>query len=154
LAGLVDFNEKNRAREMPYFDQEIFKQAEAKGPLTEKKYLDARSECLKLTRTEGIDAVVDKYKLDAIVTLTSGPAWLTDWVNGDTDTGGCSSPAAIAGYPHITVPAGFFRGLPLGLSFFGKAWTEPVLFRLAYAFEAATKARRRPQFLGGCELPA
>lgn len=154
LAGLIDFNEKNRTREMPYFDQEIFKQAEAKGPLTEKKYLDARAECLRLTRTEGIDAVVDKYKLDAIVTLTSGPAWLTDWVNGDTDTDGCSSPAAIAGYPHITVPAGFFRGLPLGLSFFGKAWTEPVLFRLAYAFEVATKARRKPQFLKGCELPA
>ncbi|HXR25435.1 MAG TPA: amidase [Candidatus Binataceae bacterium] len=151
LAGLIDFNERNRAREMPYFDQEIFQQAEAKGPLTEKKYLDARKLCLQLTRTEGIDAVIDKYKLDAIVTLTSGPAWMIDWVNGDTDTGGCSSPPAIAGYPHITVPAGLFRGLPVGLSFFGKAWSEAALFRLAYAFESVTKARQKPKFLAGVE---
>jgi amidase len=151
LAGLIDFNEKNRAREMPYFDQEIFKQAEAKGPLTEKKYMDARKQCLQFTRGEGIDAVIDKHKLDAIVTLTSGPAWMIDWVSGDTDTGGCSSPPAIAGYPHITVPAGLFKGLPIGLSFFGKAWSEPVLFRLAYAFESITKARRTPKFLDGVE---
>lgn len=154
LAGLIDFNDKNRAREMPYFGQEIFQQAQEKGPLTEKKYLDARQQCLQLTRTEGIDAVIDQHKLDAIVTLTNGPACLIDWVNGDSDTGGCSSPAAIAGYPHITVPAGFYRGLPIGLSFFGKAWSEPVLFKLASGFESASKARRPPKFLEGCELPS
>lgn len=151
LAGLIDFNQRNRSREMPYFDQEIFHQAQAKGPLTEKAYLDARKQCLDLTRSGGIDAVIDKYKLDAMVTLTSGPAWMIDWVNGDTDTGGCSSPPAIAGYPHITVPAGLFRGLPVGLSFFGKAWSEPVLFRLAYAFESIAKARQKPEFLTGVE---
>ncbi len=154
LAELIEFNEKNRSREMPYFGQELFEQSQAKGPLTEQKYIDARRQCLRLAREEGIDAVVDKYKLDAIVTLTSGPAWLIDWVNGDMDTGGCSSPPAIAGYPHITVPAGYYRDLPLGLSFFGKAWTEPALFRLAYGFETATKARRAPRYFDGEELPA
>jgi len=153
LAGLIDFNDNIGAREMPYFGQEIFHQAQEKGPLTEKKYLDARQQCLQLTRTEGIDAVIDRYKLDAIVTLTNGPACLIDWVNGDSDTGGCSSPAAIAGYPHITVPAGFYRGLPLGLSFFGKVWSEPVLFKLASGFESVAQARRPPKFLDGCELP-
>ena len=154
LAELIDFNEKNRAREMPYFDQEIFIQAQAKGPLTDQKYLDARKNCLQYTRTEGIDAAMDAHKLDALVTLTNGPACLIDWVAGDSDTGGCSSPPAIAGYPHVTVPAGLFRGLPIGLSFFGKAWSEPTLLRLAYAYEAATKARTRPRFEAGCEIPA
>ncbi len=152
LAGLIAFNEKNRSREMPYFEQEIFLQSESKGPLTEKKYLDARKECLRVTRTEGIDAVMDKNKLDAIVTLTGGPAWLIDYVNGDTDTGSCSSPAAIAGYPHITVPAGFFRRLPMGLSFFGRANSESTLLRLAFAFETATKARKRPEFRDGADV--
>jgi len=146
LADLIAFNEKNRAREMPWFEQELFLQAEEKGPLTDKKYLEARETCLRLARSEGIDGVIEKHKLDAIVSLTSGPAWLVDWVNGDQDTGGCSTPAAIAGYPHITVPAGRFKGLPVGLSFFGPAWSEPVLFRLAYAFEQQTEARQRPQF--------
>ncbi len=152
LADLIVFNEKNRSREMPYFEQEIFVASETKGPLTEKKYLDARRECLRVTRTEGIDAVMDKHRLDAIVTLTGGPAWLIDYVNGDTDTGSCSSPAAIAGYPHITVPAGFFQGLPMGLSFFGRARSEPVLFRLAFAFETATKARKPPAFRDGADV--
>jgi amidase len=152
MTDLIAFNEKNRNREMPYFEQEIFVQSEAKGRLTEKKYLDARKECLRITRTEGIDAVMDKHKLDAMVALTGGPAWLIDYVNGDADTGSCSSPAAIAGYPHITVPAGFFRGLPMGLSFFGRANSEPILLRLAFAFETATKARRRPEFRDGADL--
>ncbi len=152
LADLIVFNEKNRSREMPYFDQETFHESETKGPLTEKKYLDARQECLKMTRTEGIDAVMDKHKLDAMVTLTGGPAWLIDYVNGDAYTGSCSSPAAIAGYPHITVPAGFFHGLPMGLSFFGRAGSEAGLFRLAFAFEAATKARKKPAFRDGAEI--
>ena len=132
LAGLIEFNRKNRDREMPYFDQELFEQAQAKGPLTEKKYLDARAECLKRMRVEGIDAVIAKHKVDAIVALTNGPAWFIDNVNGDYDTGSCSTPAAVAGYPHITVPAGLYRGLPVGLSFFGAAWSEPTLIKLAY----------------------
>jgi amidase len=144
LAGLIAFNEKNRNREMPWFEQEILQESQTRGPLTEKKYLDARKECLHMTR-EGIDGVMEKHKLDAMVTLTGGPAWYIDWVNGDTDTGSCSSAPAIAGYPHVTVPAGFFRGLPIGLSFFGRAWSEPVLLRLAYAFETAAKARKKPE---------
>jgi amidase len=129
---------------MPIFEQEIFELAEAKGPLSDKEYQEAREKCLRLTRDEGIDEVCRKHKLDAIVALTNGPAWLIDRVNGDSYTGGCSSPAAIAGYPHITVPAAFHRGLPVGLSFFGPAWSEPKLFQLAYAFEQATKVRRKP----------
>jgi amidase len=154
LADLIRFNEHHREREMPWFDQEIFHQSEARGPLTEKQYLDARKQCLRMTRTQGIDEVMDKHKLDAMVTLTGGPAWLIDWVNGDMDTGGCSSPPAVAGYPHVTVPAGFFRDLPMSLSFFGRAWSEPVLLRLAYGFEQTTKARRKPRFLAGTEKPS
>jgi amidase len=152
LKGLIAFNQKNREREMPWFEQEIFEHAETRGPLTDKKYVDARKECLRVTRDEGIDAVMEKHKLDAMVTLTGGPAWLIDVVNGDTDTGSCSSPAAIAGYPHITVPAGLFRGLPMSLSFFGRAWSEPVLLRLAYAFETATRARKKPAFAAATEV--
>jgi amidase len=152
LKDLVVFNQKNRAREMPWFEQELFEQSEARGALDSGDYIKARAQCIRLTRTEGIDAVLTKHKLDAIVTLTGGPAWLIDVVNGDTDTGSCSSPPAIAGYPHITVPAGFYRGLPISLSFFGRAWTEPVLFRLAYAFETATKARRKPSFSPAAEV--
>jgi amidase len=147
LEDLIEFNEKNRAREMPYFEQELFIESEAKGPLSEAKYLKAREDSIRLSRIEGIDAVIGKYKLDAIVTLTNGPAWLIDFVNGDYDTGGCSSPPAIAGYPHVTVPAGLYRGLPVGLSFFGPAWSEPTLLRLAYAYEQLTKARPKPRFL-------
>jgi amidase len=146
LASLIDFNSRNRDREMPYFDQETFELAEAKGPLTDEKYIKARETCLKLQRTEGIDGALAKYKVDAIVTLTGGPAWLIDHINGDYGAGGCSGPAAVAGYPHITVPAGFVRGLPVGLSFFGAAWSEPSLLKFAYAFEQATKARRKPTF--------
>ena len=111
LASLIEFNDRYREREMPYFGQETFKLAEAKGPLSDEKYRKARETCLKLNRTEGIDGALAKYKVDAIVTLTGSPAWLTDHVNGDSGSGGCSGPAAIAGYPHITVPGGFVRGL-------------------------------------------
>jgi amidase len=147
LADCIAFNNANRAREMPYFEQEIMEQAQAKGPLTEKAYLDALASNGKASRTEGIDAVLSKNNLDAIVAPTSGPAWLTDWVDGDHDEGGCSSPAAIAGYPHITVPAGFHFDLPLGISFFGAPWSEPKLIRVAYAFEQLRQARRKPEYL-------
>jgi amidase len=146
LAELIAFNEKNREREMPYFEQELFIQAEAKGPLSEAKYRKARAECLVLSREQGIDAALKKHKLDAIVSLTNGPAWLTDFANGDCDTGGCSTPAAVAGYPHVTVPAGLFRGLPVGLSFFGAANREGPLLKFAYAYEQLTKARKKPTY--------
>jgi amidase len=152
LADLIDFNEKNRSREMPLFDQELFIQAQSKGPLTDDEYLQARADCLRLSRDEGIDAVISRHAVDAIVCLTNGPGWLIDDVNGDYDTGGCSTPAAVAGYPHITVPAGLFRGLPVGLSFFGGANQEGMLFRLAYGWEQTAKARRKPAYLP--RLPA
>ena len=122
-------------------------EAEKKGPLTEKAYLDALAKDHQLSRAEGIDAVVRKHHLDAIVAPTSGPAWLTDWVTGDHGSESCSTPAAVAGYPHITVPAGFVHGLPVGISFFGPAWSEPTLLKLAYSFEQATKIRCPPLFL-------
>jgi amidase len=147
LAALIDFNSRQRSREMPWFDQELFEQAQEKGPLTEQKYIEARQTCLRLSRKEGIDAVLEQHKLDAVVALTSGPAWLIDRIDGDRDTGGCSTPAAVAGYPHVTVPAAFYEDLPIGLSFFGTAWSEPVLIRLAAAFEQAANARRKPRFL-------
>lgn len=145
LAALIRFNEAHKDTEMPLFDQELLRQAEAKGPLAEKAYKDARAACLKATRSNGIDAVLAEHKLDAMVTLTAGPAWLIDTVNGDSDTGGCSSPAAIAGYPHITVPAGLFRGLPVGLSFFGAAFSEPTLIKLGSGFEAVAHGRTPPR---------
>jgi amidase len=146
LEALIAFNEKNRDREMPFFAQELFIQSQAKGPLTDAAYNKARADCLRLSRQEGIDALLAAHKLDAIVTLTSGPAWYTDHVNGDRDTGGCTTPAAVAGYPHITVPAGFYSGLPIGLSFFSRAWSEPTLFKLAYAWEQQMNARQKPTF--------
>ena len=146
LKDLIAFNEKNRDREMPFFAQELFMQAEAKGPLTDAAYIKARADCVRLSRQDGIDALLARHKLDAIVTLTSGPAWFTDHINGDQDTGGCTTPAAVAGYPHITVPAGFYSGLPIGLSFFSTAWSDPTLFKLAYAWEQQMNARHKPGF--------
>ena len=147
LADAIVFNERNSDWEMPFFGQEDFEICQKKGPLTDKDYLDALAKCRKLSRDEGIDAAVAKYKLDAIVAPTSGPAWLIDYVNGDADVGGCSPAAAVAGYPHITVPAGLVWGLPVGVSFFGPAWSEPTLLKLAYAYEQLTRARRAPLFL-------
>jgi amidase len=147
LKDVIEFNEKNRAREMPYFGQDIMIKAEAKGPLTTKAYLAALRKNDLLTRTQGIDFVMKKNKLDALIAPTGGPPWPTDWINGDHFTGGYSSASAIAGYPHITVPAGYVFGLPVGISFFGEAFSEPKLIRIAYAFEQATKARRTPKFL-------
>jgi amidase len=147
LADLIRFNEQHADREMPLFDQELFRQAEAKDGLQEAAYQDARETCLTATRAGGIDAVLLEHNLDAMVSLTSGPAWQIDAVNGDTDTGGCSTPAAVAGYPHITVPAGLYRRLPVGLSFFGGAFSEGKLLRLASGFEHAAGGRVVPAFL-------
>ena len=147
LADLIRFNDAHAAQEMPLFDQELLRKAEGKGSLDEAAYRDARETCLTAMRSGGIDAVLSEHGLDAIVTLTAGPAWLIDAVNGDADTGGCTSPAAIAGYPHITVPAGLYRGLPIGLSFFGAAFSEPTLIKLASGFEHTAKGRAVPRFL-------
>ncbi len=147
LKDVIDFNERNRQKEMPYFGQDLFLKAEAKGPLTDKDYLDALAKNHQLARTEGIDALMDKHHLDAIVAPTAGPAWLTDLIDGDHAAGGSSSAPAVAGYPNINVTAGFISGLPVGVSFSGRAWSEPTLIKLAYAFEQATKARQAPRFL-------
>jgi amidase len=147
LKDIVEFNDRNRQKEMPYFGQDLFLKAAAKGPLTEKEYLDALAKNRQLARTEGIDATMDKFHLDAIVAPTGGPAWITDLVNGDHFAGGSSNAAAVAAYPNINVTAGSISGLPVGISFFGRAWSEPVLIRLAYAFEQTTKARQVPHFL-------
>ncbi|MCA1592091.1 MAG: amidase [Acidobacteria bacterium] len=154
LKDLIEFNERNKDREMPYFGQEIFIKAEAKGPLTDKAYKLALAKNQRLSRTEGIDAVMLKNKLDALVAPTGGPPWPTDLLNGDHFTGGYSTPSAVAGYPHITVPAGYVHGMPVGLSFFGRAWTEPVLIKLAYAYEQATRLRRPPKFPATADLNA
>jgi len=147
LKDIIDFNERNRAKEMPYFGQDLFLKSQNKGPLTEKEYVDALAKNHQLTRTEGIDAVMDKHQLDAIVAPTGGPAWITDLITGDHFSGGSSNAAAVAGYPNINVTAGSIYGLPVGISFFGRAWSEPTLIRVAYAFEQATKARQAPRFL-------
>jgi len=155
LKDLIDFNERNREKEMPFFGQDMFVKAEAKGPLTSKEYVDALEANLRLARKEGIDAVMDKYKLDALVAPTGGPAWMTDLVNGDNAAGQSSSGAAVAGYPSVTVPAGFaFGALPVGISFFGRAWSEGTLIKLAYSFEQATKVRKAPKFLPTVDLTA
>jgi len=147
LKDIIEFNEKNKDKEMPYFLQDTFIKAEAKGPLTSKEYLDALEANRRLSRAEGIDAVMDKFQLDAIMAPTGSPAWITDLVNGDHSGGGSSNAAAVAGYPDITVPAGFISGLPVGVSFFGGAWSEPALLKIAYGFEQAVKARKPPKFL-------
>jgi amidase len=152
LKEIIDFNEQYRDREMPYFGQDLFIKAQAKGPLTDKAYRAALVKDQRMSRKEGIDFVMDKNKLDALIAPTGGPAWTTDWVNGDHFTGGYSTASAVAGYPHITVPAGYVFGLPVGISFFGRAWSEPTLIKFAYAFEQATKARRPPQFLPEAKL--
>ena len=147
LKDIIDFNERNRDKVMPHFGQEIMLMAQKKGPLSERKYRTALATNFRMSRTQGIDAVMGKHRLDALVAPTGSPAWPTDLINGDHYLGASSTPAAVAGYPNIQVPAGHVHGLPVGISFFGRAWSEPVLFRFAYAFEQATKHRRPPQFL-------
>lgn len=146
LADLIEFNKSNPSTEMPWFGQEIFEAANQKGGLDEKEYLEALAESKKLSQEEGIDAEMSKHKLDCIFAPTNAPSWTIDWVNGDHFIGGSSSPAAISGYPAITVPTGFVFGLPVGISFFGKAWSEPVLLKIAYAYEQATNHRKAPEF--------
>jgi amidase len=152
LADLIEFNSAQRARELPYFGQDILEMAEKKGPLTDFKYRQARATCVRYARTLGIDAVMARHRLDALVCPTSGPASLIDLVNGDYGSGSSSSAPAVAGYPHITVPGGFVFGLPVGISFIGRAWSEPTLLKLAYAFEQATKHRKAPTFATTADL--
>jgi amidase len=148
LKDVIEFNERNRDREMPYFGQETLIRAQEKGPLSEREYIDARAKCVRMSREEGIDAVMKEHRLDALVAPTTGPAHATDYLFGDRDTGGGSSSfPAMAGYPHITVPAGNVMGLPVGFSFFGRAFSEPTLIKLAYSFEQLTRARKTPRFL-------
>ena len=152
LADVIAFNEAHRQEEMPYFGQDLFIKAQEKGPLTDLAYVEALAHDRRLAALEGIDAVMGQHKLDAIVAPTGGPAWMTDLVDGDHFGGGMSTPPAVAGYPHVTVPAGHVFGLPVGISFVGRAWSEPTLVRVAYAFEQATRARRVPTLLPAADL--
>jgi len=147
LAALIAFNLRERSREMPYFQQELFLDAQAKGPLSEQAYIETRQRAKRLAGPEGIDAALAKDHLDALIAPTTGPAWSIDLVDGDHYLGGgISTPPAVAGYPHLTVPMGAVHGLPVGLSFVGTAWSEAQLIRYAYAFEQAAHARRAPQY--------
>jgi amidase len=155
LKDVIAFNDAHSDQEQPYFGQEIMLQAEKKGPLTDAKYKAALARNLRLSRTLGIDAAMMRHRLDALVAPTSGPPSPIDLVNGDAGSSGAASPStvtSVAGYPHITVPAGYVRGLPVGVSFFGRAWSEPTLIKLAYAYEQATKHRRPPTFPATADL--
>jgi amidase len=146
LEELIAFNEQHAEDEMPYFRQELVEMAQAKGPITNEEYLKARAECLRMARDEGIDAVLREHNLHALCMPTAEPAWKIDWIDGDHSMGGASQPAALAGYPAISVPAGYTFGLPVGVTFMGAAFAEPKLIGFAYAFEQATKARRAPMY--------
>jgi amidase len=149
MEDVIRFNNENAAQVMPYFGQEHFVKAQEKGPLSSKEYRAALAKNHRLTRKEGIDAVMRKHRLDALVVPSGGPAWVIDVVGGDARTWDMvsTSPAAVAGYPHITVPSGNIFGLPVGLSFFGRAWTDATLIGYGYAFEQATRVREAPKFL-------
>ncbi|AGC45703.1 amidase [Myxococcus stipitatus DSM 14675] len=152
LADLIRFNEENQDAEMPYFGQEVFRQAQARGPLSDAKYRKALAACRKLSRSQGLDAVMRKHQLDALVAPTQAPPGLIDLVNGDHWLGSSSTPAAVSGHATLTVPAGYVRGLPVGVSFIGGAWSEPTLLKLAYSFEQATRHRRPPGFIPTADL--
>jgi amidase len=152
MKDVINFNDGHRNQEMPYFGQDLMAQSEAKGPLTSPEYLKALNDCRRQSRTEGIDATMDKFKLDALIAPTGGPAWTTDLLNGDHTVGGSSTLAAVAGYPNVNVPMGFTFGMPVGISFFGRAWSEPVLIKLAYAYEQLTSARKPPNFSPSADL--
>jgi amidase len=146
LADIIAFNEEHKDKVMPFFGQEHFVNAQKKGGLDSKEYLDALANNQKLSRVEGIDKLLTENKLDALVAPTGGPAWLTDFIKGDASGGGFTQPAAVAGYPHVTVPAGLVQGLPCGISFVGTAWSEARLIALAYAYEQASHARKPPTY--------
>jgi amidase len=152
LADIVAFNRANVHREMPYFAQEIFEDADTLGGLDSPAYLEAKETARRLSRDRGIDALMDEHRLDAIVSPTTRPAWKIDLVNRDVSSAGSSGPAAIAGYPSITVPNGYVFGLPVGILFFGRAWSEDVLLRIAYAYEQATMHRRAAPLLPSLDL--
>lgn len=152
MADVIAFNRTNADRELPYFGQELFEMSVEKGPLTEPAYRDALATGRRLARQDGIDGVMDAHNLDAVVAPTGGPAWTTDLLNGDRFLGGSSALAAVAGYPNINMPAGAIHGLPVGMSIFGRAWSEPTLLRIAYGFEQATNHRRPPEFLPSLDL--
>lgn len=153
LADVIAFNNAHRDSEMPYFGQELLLQAEALGGLDSDAYVKALATCRKGSREDGIDRALREHRLDAIVAPTGGTTWLTDFINGDSGSDGFSTPAAVAGYPHLTVPAGLVRGLPIGLSFVGPAWSEARLLGLGYAFEQATQWRQEPQFIKQSSMP-
>jgi amidase len=146
LKDVIAFNEREKAREMPYFGQELFLRAEAKGGLDSKEYLDALANNHRYSRGDGIDPVLSQHRLDALVAPAGGLPWITDFYKGDNSGGGFTSPAAVSGYPHITVPVGYVHGLPAGISFVGGAWSEPKLIALAYAYEQASRMRRAPAY--------
>ena len=152
LADVIAFNDAHASTELQYFGQDLFTQAQAKGPLTDKVYLSAKAKARRLSRVEGLDKTLAAHKLDALIAPSGGPAWLTDLINGDYGTGGSSGPAAVAGYPSVTVPAGFVRGLPVGVSFIGPAWSEGALLGMAYAYEQRTRLRRPPEYLPSAEI--
>jgi amidase len=152
MADVIAFNNAHADRELPYFGQETMLLSQARGPLTSPEYLKALATCRRMSRAEGIDATMTKYRLDAIVAPTGGPPWLTDLVDGDYGQGGSTSPAAVAGYPSITVPCGYSFGLPVGISFFGRANSEAKLINLAFAFEQAAPARKPPAFKTTADL--
>ncbi len=154
MEDVIRFNEENNDKVMPYFGQEHMTMAQERGSLKDRKYKTALAKNLRLARKQGIDATIHKYKLDAIIVPSGGPAWVIDLANGDAPNWDMesTSPAAVAGYPHITVPAGYVFGLPIGVSFFSTAWQEPTLIKIAYAFEQATQFRRQPRFLPTANL--
>jgi amidase len=152
LKEVIEFNERHSKEELPYFGQDLFVKAQAKGPLDSAEYQEALAKCRRLARTEGIDAIMDKHRLDALVAPALSPACLTDLVVGDRWRGESTTAAAVAGYPSLTVPAGFVFGLPVGMLFFGRAWSEPTLLKLAYSFEQAMRARKPPRFLPTANL--
>jgi amidase len=154
LQDLIDFNNRHADEEMPYFLQQLFIESQSRGPLTDQVYLNALATDLRVSRAEGLDEIMTRLQLDALFAPTRNPAWTIDLINGDRSFGASSTPCALAGYPIITLTAGYaFEHLPVGVSFMGRRWSEPTLIKIAYAFEQATKARKPPQFLPKLELP-